>query len=609
MTHLLNRLLRLRVAMMALLLPLMASAQQNCNIDIQARYHVDYRDMDLKVGQKWAAGEDTATLYYAWQRWKNEGMSYATFRNRSVGTALAKEVAWFQEAPNNLKSGYQNTFSFGNWPAGKWKIDVRSQVPRGGMRGVQASPPSDGEGPGGRSFAYYGNGADHGQVATEFVMDDANWWPANETERRMFETPNASRNDNNGYNESFLIENIRLTGPSIYGDGKTRIGLFIKRAGECSWVNQVRSDSFQYGFVANDGVPLTIGTISAFWNEIGGFVGLGTALATINIQTLSGDGNGEMVGLHPGYDAHSGGRLHIDLLKYEDGTTQGARLGNGCAGFFEGQYLVDIDVVNFSNDNGAIPRPMFIVNPTLGNGANQNSLLRFAAIGFKYTKVLRNMVTGAEWNSPGDYAGFALDHYAKWDKIVTGCEDLVKTTGGPQPGTWTCTAWSACANGSQTRTCTCTGTCPQPTRTETQSCTTPPPPPVTMLMTAHQSDCVEAGKVRPPSAAVDGIPSTFWMSCAGMTANGSQWVRFDLGSEKTVGTLTFTVPPGYNGSYPRTFTWQTSANASTWTSAVSVAGTANSTAIINRKCRYIWVKCTAANGNWWGIGEATVTVQ
>ena len=106
---------------------------QNLHIDVAAKYGVTFADGSKRVADKYAAGKDTLStgLYYAWQRWKNEGMDYATFRQTFIGCAIAKDVAWAGEAPNLLISGFQNTFSFGDWRGarGKWQMNRTRNSP------------------------------------------------------------------------------------------------------------------------------------------------------------------------------------------------------------------------------------------------------------------------------------------------------------------------------------------------------------------------------------------------------------------------------------------------------------------------------------------------
>lgn len=574
---------------------------QSLYVDVAAKYGVTYADGSKRISDKYAAGKDTINtgLYWAWQRMKNAGMPYATFRASYLGWGIAQDVAWTGEAPNNLKSGYQNTYSFGDWRGarGKWKMNRTAQIPRAGMEGAS-------------SFWYAGQGGDQGQVATEFVMVDEGWWPSNTAERRLFETPNSSLDGTNNfsYNESFRVERILLSGPGKFGDGITRIGLFLRRAGECTWVNQVRANDFSIGIAAYGGVPLTCGTITTFGNSIAGFAGLGTALSTINIVTLSGDDNAALLLLDDlGYGA-PGGTVNVGLIKSEGGITAGHTFRNQVAGYFRGQYSVNVGVVSFANKAPSVPEAMFVVDPKLPGGANQRSYLQVGSCkGFGYQYLVSNRVTSAKWTSSGEYSACGWEHYASGDALYTHATGVTKVTGGgpvDPPGTWTCTAWSACSGGTQTRTCTCSGTCADPKPAESQACGVDPPQPSVLTMTPQPplKDGTVDGAIRLAHYAVDGDPNSFWISDRSMRVGQAVEVSF---ASRSVSGITF--PTGrYNNSYPRTYTveqWTGSA----WVKLGSYTGSASSAAtwgaVTTTKLR---ITCTASNGNWWAISEITL---
>lgn len=633
-----SRILNYIGRVLCLCLPLALPAQ-NLFVKVGQTYGVSAADDNKRVSDKYATGQDTLPtgLYWAWQRWKAEGMPYATFRSRYLGCAIAKDVAWRYEAASNIKSGYQNTFAFADWTdaSGHWYANATMQIPRGGMVGQG-------------SFGFYDDTQTSQVFATcEFEMTE-DWWPANQTERRLFETPNSSLGtpDAGSYNESFRIEGFRLQGPAIYGDGINRIGMFIRRPGECSYANQIFAYQFQTGIMVVGGVPFTFGTLSAFFNERHGFAFMGTWGATISGQTLSGDDNGELVGVHPGYGDEAGGIISINLLKNEAGIhAEGA--GNPYRAhtvlYAEGQYTINIGVAAVSR-NWITTDAAYIVNPRLTNGSPQASVLRVGPTkGFNFRTALHNLATGTRWAAPGDYQGFTFDHYAQGDRMIlngqtvagTSCPcpplgffrgngtfDYVNclparsgTTTPPAAGTWTCSAWStfsACNAGQQTRTrsCSCQGTCtdPKPVEAETQTCAEAPPT-STMTATAFKEDCMEAGSVRVPSFMLDGKDNTFWMGCASMTATGSQWVTITLPTAQSLKGLTFTKPIGYNDSWPRTFTVELSANGTNYAAPLKFTGTATGCAATwpAQMVKAARIKCTsAAAGAWWGINTLTV---
>lgn len=606
---------------------------QNLFVKVGATYGVTAADDSKRVSDKYASGADTAStgLYWAWQRWKAEGMPYATFRQTYLGCAIAKDIAWRYEDVKNIKSGYQNTFAFADWTdaSGHWYANRTMQIPRGGMLGAG-------------SFGFYDDTTVPDIFATcEFEMTE-DWWPANQTERRLFETPNSSlaTPDAGSYNESFRIEGFRLKGPAIYGDGITRIAVYVGRGGECCYLNQLFAYQFQYGFVFRGGVPVTFGTLSAFFNEKIGVALMGGWGATFSGQTISGDDNGELFGAHPGYGDEGGGIISFNVGKNEAGIHAegpGNPYRTHIVAYLEGQYTANIGAAAISR-NWITTDAAFVVNPRLTNGTPQASILRVGPHkGFNYRTTLQNLAAGTRWAAPGEYEGRTFTHYAKGDRMYidevltpgtpcncpplgffrgNGTFDYVNclpartgTVTPPPSGSWTCTEWGACTNGTQTRTCTCSGTCTTPKPTESQTCQVTPPPTGGMTATAFKADCVEAGSVRPPSAMTDGNLNTFWMGCAAMTANGSQWVLITQPTASVRSGVTFTQPIGYSNSYPRTFTVELSTNGTSFGAPKSFTGTA-------AKCEATWtaqsvkairIKCiSAAAGAWWGINEAVV---
>lgn len=531
-------------------------------IDIATKYGVSWLDGDKRVKDKFpnaAAAKDA--LKWAWQRWSNAGMTEQVFMDTYIGCAIAQDVAWTEEAPNLLVSGFLNAYNFADWTkaVGKWKMNRTVQIPRAGMEG-------------GSSFWYAGQGGDHGQTATEFVMDDADWWPANQVERRIFETPNSALDgvNNFSYNESFRIERILLSGPKKFGDGINRIGLFLRRGGECTWVHQVRANDFQRGIVAFGGVPLTCGTLTTFGNEFQGFLFAGSALSTLNIQTLSGDDNAELFGMKAAYDSAPGGRANIGLLKVEGGITAGHIFRNQIAARLDGQYVVNIGIVSFANKPPSVPEAMFVVDPRLPDGSPQRSLLNVGGcIGFGYSKLLVNKATGKSWTSSGDYSGVEFKHYASGDKLITWANGVVSSDGTPT----------------------------------TPTTPTDPTTPTNGLIFSPFAVGKERGVLREAKYAVDGDPATFWISGKGMTASQQSCeVSF---SSRSVAGITFS-SGAYTNSYPRTYTvdyWTGSA----WSKLGNYAGSVNSTASWTPKTTTkLRITCTTANPNWWAISEISL---
>ena len=592
-------------------------------VDVASRYGVTAQDGMKRVSDKYATGQDTlaTSLNWAWKRWRVEGMPYATFRSTFLGAAIIKDVAWNQAAAGEIASGYQNPFSFADFSRthGKWKINRTTPLPRGGLIGSS-------------SFGYWDGQTDQVFATTEFEMVDADWWPAGPVaERRMFETPNSSLStpDNGSYNESMRVENFRMTGPAIYGDGINRIGMFVRRGGECFYGNQLQANHFTNGIVFNGGVPVTLGTVTAFMNEKCGVGLYGCWGMTFAFQTISGDQNGELLGSHPGYGDEAGGRISGQLLKDEDGLhaeTARSPYRWQTALYLEGQYTATIGVI--STARGFITQDaMILLNPKLKNGTPQGSVLNVgSAIGFNYRTVVHNLATGERIASPGDYQGFSLRHYANGNRYVlndqvvtpTGCNcpplggikgsgnynytacTPVKSGGTvtPPTGSWSCPDWSTvpCVDGKQSRTCTCSGTCTDPKPAESQTCTVTPPP-VTMTATASVNNVpAELAKI------TDGNAGTLWL--AGTSMAVGQWLQVDYGATASRSSVSFDIGTGYLNSYPRTFDVQVSANGTTWTTtkagAVGAYPTCSAT-FTATSCRYVRVVVRTANPNWLAI--------
>lgn len=348
-------------------------------------------DRATAVSTKHPSGADTVKFAFAWKAQKVQGMTYATFRKLTMGTVCILEAAWSGEAPGNI-GRFQNAFNYLEIPVGCYEINATCPLPRRGLKGQG-------------SYPYYGENA----VTTELIMS-ATWYAVNgQVERALLCSPNWNDASNMGYNESATVENIALTGPKL-DDGIVRIGLALRKFGECTYVNQVRSDWFTYGFVASGGVPLTIGTITAFHNVKGGFVGLGSAGATINIGTLSGDDDAELFGLHPGYGGSAGGIVNIGLLKIETGVTDEARgVWRGMiAAYLEGQFSVNIGVVSGAAA-GVQCDALFVVNPSIPAYGPQGAQLTVGSVAhFGYATALQNIQAGTRVASPPPYQAYDI---------------------------------------------------------------------------------------------------------------------------------------------------------------------------------------------------------
>ena len=390
MTHK-NTLYRIAATMVVVLVTIATLCAQKRSFNLGTDYGLTPSDRSVLVGTKFPSGADTVRLPWAWKALKVQGMTYATFRKLTVATAYLNDAAWANEAPGNL-GRFQNAFNYLEIPVGCYEVNATCPLPRRGLKGQG-------------SYPYYGENA----VTTELIMS-ATWYAVNgQTERALLCSPNWNDASNMGYNESATVENIALTGPKL-DDGVTRIGLALRKFGECTYVNQVRSDWFTYGFVASGGVPLTIGTITAFHNVKAGFAALGSAGATINIGTLSGDDNAELFGLHPGYGGSAGGIVNIGLLKIETAVTDEARgpWRGMIAAYLDGQFSVNIGVVSGA---AAAVRcdALFVVNPSIPAYGPQGAQLTVGSVAhFGYATALQNIQAGTRVASPPPYQAYDI---------------------------------------------------------------------------------------------------------------------------------------------------------------------------------------------------------
>ena len=533
-------------------------------INLQTQYGLDYTQTATKVKDKYAPGADQTALPNAWRYAQSIGMTSDNFRELRLFTAFHWDATWTWEAPTNVGK-FLNTFNYIIVPEGSYVSNATAIVPRAGMEGAS-------------SFVYAGQGGDQGMVATEIKMDDV-WLQGSttSTERRLFDTPNSSGAGGNfAYNESMSISNIRLIGPNKKGDGITRIGLFLSWMGECTYMNQVRSDYFQHGFVARGGVPLTVGTISAFWNEIGGFSMFGSALATFNIQTLSGDGNKRLFNAVPGYGGEGGGRGHIGLIKYEDGTTGGAPLGNGCAMYLEGQYCISVGCISYANQAGALPQGMVIVKPVLTDGSPQNSFVNvLAAIGQGYSVALKNLVTGSEWLTPS-YGGFSINHAGGTD--VAGTAGTVYKGGSTGGGT-----------------------------------TPPVEPPTTGAYPRTGWKCTAYATASEPNAdpknAIDSMMGWHWTNGEPQKNTRNQWFQVEVPSPIKIGKLTLATRNDRTTDYPLGLFAQTSNDGVNWTTTpVTISGTSNMTVTVTAAptAKFIRLAPSVASQHWWSIEQLNI---
>lgn len=407
------------------------------------------------------------------------------------------------------------------------------------------------------------------------------------------------------YTEGIIIENIRMVGnKSQCPAGVMSTGVTLNEPGENSVIRECMSENFKgAGYTIFNGTPFVVSICSAFNNDGPGFDHLGSnGLCNVTWYKCSGDNNvGGLIKFRP-KDAQSvGGGTHQVIGEKSEarGMVQVPIVVEGKMG----DMNLTVDGMTANCEGATLP---YLIG---GNWSGTQFEINARGIDLRSnTQALAYQGgTGLTVKGGKPYSGNSF----VWNDeglAFKSRANMTLTTGTTPPpdGTWTCGAWSACTNGTQTRTCTCSGNCPTPpSRTETQACTTPP---VSGLsMTAWDEDCTEAGAMRVPSFAVDGQSGTFWMGCGPMTSNGSQWVVVTLATAASKKGLTFTKPSGYNDSWPRTFTVELSTNGTTFGAPKSYTGNASQCVATwtAQTVKAVRIKCTAANGNYWGISEVS----
>lgn len=389
-------------------------------------YNLSHLHTDKKVKDLFNPGEEETALPWAWKVAAGNlyKLSRDQFRELYYCTACLLDAAYAQEAANNLQSGYLNTFNKVLIPQGRYLTNMNVPFPRAGL---------DGTG----TFAYYGTGGDQGYYTTELVMTEQ--WIDRFDEQIVLGSPNLHypAGEFNSYNEGYEVTRIRLTGPGPISDGRRRIGIAFGRSGETSCWHLIKSDYFDIGILAREGVPMAGGVCSVFGNRIAGFAGLGCAMASMSIDVISGDRNGSLIRLADGYGKHGGGNLDIKLAKGEDANPQGGgKYGSQIIAWLAGQFHVTIANVRPSCDQ-RLNDAMFVVDPVIHlkpDWGQQGSYLRASGQGFHYNTLLHNLSAQTRRVARPDYKSWAFEWYAEEDRFATNAPgDWIPKAAGSAP--------------------------------------------------------------------------------------------------------------------------------------------------------------------------------
>jgi len=143
------------------------------------------------------------------------------------------------------------------------------------------------------------------------------------TEMNLIQTVNYGMlGGSNSYTESGRIRQFRCIGDngSWYDPTYTSNGVYLYDPGENYQLDGVYCEQFNgYGVAIARGTPAFVNYASVFQNALGGIGLIGTSLATINLNMISGDDNPALVVQIDGWGRTSGGWLNVTMGKSESG--------------------------------------------------------------------------------------------------------------------------------------------------------------------------------------------------------------------------------------------------------------------------------------------------
>ena len=428
-----------------------------------------------------------------------------------------------------------------------------------------------------------------------------------------------------------------------YDPSYTESGLVLWDEAEASTIGNIWSvDHNGYGVKVIRGTPCTFtGVTSVFTNALGGLGLFDGELGTFSLGTVSGDDNPALVVMDSKYGRGAGGMVSFRLQKSESGK----RVPN------KGQIIlwqkspcvgaINIDMAQ-SDQNGNFSDAPFVMQ----SRAWGQTLFVGGFVGWNMRTLVHDVTNKVRWECPS-YAPRVF----VWSSANGGSiSDLVTLTHMPKspvnasdrlgqvpnngtfdymnglpaysvkggaiiaptctwvPGVETC---EPCSAGVQTcRTpyvasnagCTPTGAKPGDGMA-VKTCSVPAPTiGITSSPAKMEGSDGNPPVLRPLGAAVDGNTSTYWLSGTGMTVG--QYVILDLGTARSVKSVTFPIPPGYLNSYPRRFDVATATGTQFTNRKTGVVGGAVSTATWGAvNARYIRITVRDGNPNWWGTTE------
>lgn len=380
-------------------------------VNIQEKFDLTPEKKSLRLKDLHTFNEAKNKFNHAHLRVRGKGFTDDDFMNLSYASACALEAVWEADPFKNYDQFNYSRASL-LWPDGEYWFNWSYELSSGIHQGQGTNPWYDSD------F----------HSSTQLCYWHEEWIDPN-PERILMKQGAWGIKTFSSYAEGFDIDGFRLCGakyknytevdgyaPAWYDPNFQIHGLGLWRTGEASRVQRIYCETFNgHGCIIGAGVPCTIEVISSFRNNLSGIGIEDGALGTYNIGTLSGDDNATLISSH-GSMGEPGGTINIDCIKHEAGISTGHWQSKGqIVGHFDGQFAVNIGSVSFAASSTK-PDAMFVVNPILNNGAQQDSHLKVGSVkGFGHASYVHDLVNKKGWKTLGDWhsVGFEWSHKGK----------------------------------------------------------------------------------------------------------------------------------------------------------------------------------------------------
>lgn len=449
------------------------------------------------------------------------------------------------------------------------------------------------------------------------------------------------------YTEGIIVEYFRLVG-GMSGKPKdpsfTGVGITMNDPGENSVVRFCMScDHNNSGYAIFNGTPLKIDTCSAFTNKDEGFLLYGSnGLCNLTIIIPSGDDNPALIRLKP-RDGQSVGGATVNIIgmKSESRTilqrpiVVEGNLGDlnmtitGMTANFDGPACPELIYIEKGNQWSVDARGVDL-------RSNTQSLLYHAASGKRltggkpysgnsfgvndeglYLKSRANMTWVSSAPPPN---APIIDSFTATPSSLTGAGTVTLTWQTTNATSVTISGVSGTlpvdgnttvqVSTTTTYTLTATGS-GGTTSTAVTIAVSATPPSGNLSRTGWTAKASSSDGTNTPEKAINGNVNDFWMASGSMTTSSPTFTVDTKKSQVMKGT-TFAAPPGYAGSWPRTFEVLTSnSNSDNPTDASFVSrgkfnGAFNSQATFTATGRHMRIICRTANSDWMGISDLNI---